>query len=799
MNDNSPSDIRRIGRPSPEEAAILDFLERRSQDQALRNSLAVVPESARRSLLGDVDELEQRLESLIEATQKAQEPLSLDLMLTRLVALMSEAFGADRSTLFLYDNETEELFSRVAQGKLMRELRFNSRVGIAGYVFTTGTPAIIDDAYADPRFNRDIDQQTGYQTRNILGVPVRTRRGDIIGVAEVLNKRHGSFSLADAVFLRAFTSHMATAIENAQLSERARASSREESRILEVTQAISSELDLDQLLRKIISVATELLDAERSSLFLHDPLRDELWSRVAEGLHAKEIRIPAHTGIAGEVFTSRQPVNIADVYVDPRFNPDVDKRTGFRTRSILCVPVINRHGMPIGVVQVLNQRNGVFSPRDQRRLEMLAAQSAIALENARLFQEVLAERNYNENVLRSLTNGVITLDLSLNIVKINQVAASMLGFDPERVLGASATRVFRNGNAWIRRAVRKVMRSHEADVTVDATLKSQDGRVSSVNVSVSPLLDPRSDLLGYAIVIEDITKEMRVRSTMARYMTREVAEQVLAQGESVLGGRAQQATILFTDIANFTNLTERIGPQETVALLNEYFTEMVEPIFNHNGILDKYIGDAIMAVFGAPFGSARDADNALLAAIAMQRVLMHFNAGRVAAGERPIDVRIGINSAQVVAGNIGSVRRMDYTVIGDGVNLAARLESANRHYGTRILVSASTVDLLHDRYRLRELDWLRVRGKAAPIPVFEVLGRDDEAAPASEHAVRRHYEAGLTAYRQRDWHGALAHFHAALTSDSRDGPSAIMAKRAAAYLLNPPGDEWEGVFVLTDK
>lgn len=796
MSDRSPAELTSIAPTS--DAALVNLLERRLQNTAVRESIAAAPSPNLPDLL-QVRELERRLDSLVEATQKAQEFLSLDLMLTRLMALVSEAFNADRSTLFLYDAENNQLFSRLAQGELFQEIRFAAGLGIAGGVFKSGEPAIVDDAYTDPRFNRTIDQDTGYRTRTILCVPVRTRRGDIIGVTEVLNKDEGLFTAMDVIFLRAFTTHMATAIENAQLNERARDASREEAHLMEITRAISSELDIDKLLRKIMGIATDLLDAERSTLFVHDPVRDELCSRVAEGLTAREIRIPSHVGIAGEVFTHRQAVNILDAYSDPRFNSEIDRKTGFRTRSILGVPVINKHGVPIGVVQVLNRHGGPFSNRDQRRLEMLAAQSAIALENAQLFRDVVQERNYTENVLRRLTDGVVTVDCALNVVRINDVAARLLGVRPDRILGGTAQRLFRNGNSWVRRSLRKVMRSLRPDVTVDVSLESTDNSHTAVNLNVSPLLDPYEELQGYVLVFEDITNEKRVRSAMARYMTREVAEQVLAQRDAVLGGRAQLATVLFADIANFTSLTEELGATDTVALLNEYFTDMVEVIFKHDGILDKYIGDAMMAVFGAPFVSPHDADNAVCAAIDMQRALAVFNLRRSARGLPPIEIRIGINTDQIVAGNIGSTRRMDYTVIGDGVNLASRLESANRYYGTRILVSGATIERLHESYRFREIDWLIVKGKSAPVPVHELLGDNHlDMSPAIETMLNE-YSRALAYYRARHWLLAQACLERALQLVPDDKPCQVLLSRVLSFHERPPPTDWDGVWTLTDK
>ncbi len=789
---------RLAAEPAPADGALIDFLERRLRDKTLSSALAAAVPS-QEEWHGQTDALERRLDSLVEATQKAQEPLSLTLLLTRLVALISEAFGADRTSLFLYDAEARELFSRVAQGALVNEIRFAADTGIAGAVFQSGEAAIIHNVYADPRFNRAIDHSTGYTTRNLLCVPVRTKRGDIIGVTEVLNKVDGDFSPMDAVFLRVFTTHMATAIENAQLTERAHDSTHEEARLMEVTRVISSELDIDKLLRQIMSIATELLDAERTTLFVHDPLRDELWSRVAEGIIARDIRIPSNTGIAGEVFTSRKPVNIPDAYADPRFNPEIDRRTGFRTRSILCVPVINKLGVAIGVVQVLNRQGGPFSQRDQRRLEMIAAQSAIALENAQLFRDVVQERNYTENVLRRLTDGVVTVDRAMNIVRINDVAAKLLGLTPERVLGAATQRVFRNGNSWVRRSLRKVMRTLQPDITVDVTLKGAHGVTTTVNLNVSPLLDPHDELEGYALVFEDITNEKRVRSAMARYMTREVAEQVLAQRDTVLGGRAQLATVLFADIANFTSLTEELGATDTVTLLNEYFTEMVEVIFAHGGILDKYIGDAIMAVFGAPFSSPRDADNAVSAALEMQRALRRFNARRLAESKAPLCIRIGINSDQIVAGNIGSARRMDYTVIGDGVNLASRLESANRYYGTDILVSGSTVALLVEPYRMRELDWLKVKGKSAPVAVYQVLDPEQSGDEQVQRLTMAAYAEALQAYRTRDWASARERIEQALALSPNDRAALFLQARICEFQRSPPAADWDGVWAPADK
>ena len=574
---------------------------------------------------------------------------------------------------------------------------------------------------------------------------------------------------------------------------------REEQRILEVSHDLAGELQLDVLIARIMTTTTELLGAERSTLFVYDPKTDELFSRYAAGIDTKELRIPAHHGIAGAVFTTGRLENIADPYADPRFNSDVDRQTGFRTRSILCMPIANKAGVRIGVTQVLNKRGGAFKAKDEARLRAFSAQIAVCLENAQLFDDVLNMKNYNESILKSTSNGIITLDVSGRIVTSNDAALALLHAQREGMIGQPANDVFTGPNAWIADSLHNTERTGETDIAVDAQITRTDGEPAAVNLTAMPLIDIAEQRIGSMLVLEDITSEKRVRSTMARYMSKEVADQLLAGGEAELGGKDQKVSILFSDVRGFTTISEALGARETVSMLNEYFTEMVDVIFQHGGILDKYIGDAIMALFGAPFKGPQDADNALAVANQMMVRLAVLNQSRVALGKKAIDIGVGVSTGDVVVGNIGSAKRMEYTVIGDNVNLASRLEGANKYYGSKILLSEYTVRDLKRPGLLREVDLMRVKGKDHPVAVYESLGYREAELSHGLGATLDAYGRGLAAYRAGNWREAMTAFEAALRTGPGDGPSTMYLERCRIYEKTPPPKNWDGVWVLTDK
>ncbi len=734
---------------------------------------------------------------LLEVSNSLARANNLDEALRTMRDIATQVIGTERGSVFLNDPNTNELYSRIS-GRFAREIRILNSKGVAGSVFSSGKGAIIDDAYADDRFNSAIDKQTGFKTRTILCAPLRTLKGEIIGVAQLLNKVDGNYTEDDLALLEAIISQASVSLESFRTIENIEKARQQELDFLSVVSEISSELKLGPLLQKIMAAITRMLDAERSTLFINDEKTKELYTEVGQGLGAVTIRLPNHLGIAGTVFTSGQSVNIPHAYADLRFNPSFDRKTGFFTRSILCIPVTNKEGKVIGVTQVLNKRGGTFSADDEARLKAFTSQISIGLENAKLFDDVQAIKNYNESILESMSNGVITLSADGKIVTCNAAGCRIFKITLAEIVDKLAAEFFAGDNAWLLDKIRAVEEGGGNEVLMDAPLMVGGERLSA-NVTVMPLQASGDKKLGSLVMIEDISSEKRMKSTMSRYMDPALADQLLASGSDFLGGQSVEATILFSDVRSFTTLSEELGPQGIISLLNEYFTLMVDCITDQEGMLDKFIGDAIMAVFGTAKRHEDDEDRAVRAAIAMMTELHGFNYRRIADGKRPIDIGIGINTDTVVSGNIGSPKRQDYTVIGDGVNLAARLESACKEYGAHILVSEHTIRKLKGTYRAREVDWVVVKGKTKPVGVYEVVDYHNDETFPNLMGVLQAFQYGLKAYRDGQFDQALKACDEGIGLNPADYATKMYIERCQHLLANPPGDAWNGVWVMKSK
>lgn len=561
--------------------------------------------------------------------------------------------------------------------------------------------------------------------------------------------------------------------------------------LLDVSTAISTEIDLHPLLSKIVEATTHIVHAQRSSLFLYDEKTQELWSYVAEGIDQQVIRIPSGQGIAGHCFTTGESVTVADAYADPRFNPAIDTATGYATQSILAVPITTRDGRRLGVLQALNRlERDAFSRGDVRRVAAFASQAAIAIDNANLFSEVVSARNYNDSILGSMSSGVITLDGEGRVAKVNSAACQILGFEATAAEGARPAGAFARGNAALLAEVDAVASEGTArnlfDIEVETTRKVR----ISANVNIVPLRGEKGPS-GVLILVDNITAGKRLQGAMRKFLPQNAMQEILERDDDLLFGTSCTACVMFADIRNFTTAAEALTPRQTVEVLNEVFTGLFDTVEGNEGVLDKFIGDAIMAVYGAPLSTGRDASNAVTSALQMQQVMRALNGERARSGRPALALGIGIATGDVVAGTIGSPKRMDYTVIGDSVNLASRLEALTKTYRVSTIVCEDTARQLAGTFALRELDVVRVRGRTRPTRIYEV--REERGRDGGNDLWHR-YAAARAFLMNRDFHGAASAFEAALEIAPDDYPSSLMLTRAKALGEAPPGPDWDGVW-----
>jgi adenylate cyclase len=317
---------------------------------------------------------------------------------------------------------------------------------------------------------------------------------------------------------------------------------------------------------------------------------------------------------------------------------------------------------------------------------------------------------------------------------------------------------------------------------------------------IYPVLTMMTIYLGitvYRYVTEEREKK-KVRGAFQYYLTASVVNEILKDPTKLkLGGDKKVLTVMFSDIRGFTSISEKLGPEELVHLLNEYLTAMTDMVFKYDGLLDKYIGDAIMAVFGAPLDQPDHALRACRTGIGMMSELRRLRERWAAEGRPDINIGIGINTGDMVVGNMGSQMRFDYTVMGDSVNLASRLEGTNKEYGTNIIISEFTYESVKGDLFCRELDAVRVKGKELPVRIFELLGEMKDAAQWRDFVCR--FDTGLAKYRAGLWDDAIAAFQGVLELRPADLPAKLYIDRCESLKKYPPGGEWDGVFTMTKK
>ncbi|MBW4671524.1 MAG: GAF domain-containing protein [Cyanomargarita calcarea GSE-NOS-MK-12-04C] len=840
-NRNSPQNGSPIGSLAKRQGTISTFL-------------APLTQGTFKQVVTEVEQKLQIVNQTLSMLDSQGFETILQEMLHSITLKTGELLSADRTTIFLLDEAKQELWSILAEGEGDRslEIRIPSDKGIAGEVATFKKVVNIPfDFYGDPRsvFAQQQEKRTGYRTYTMLALPLLNEHGQLVAVVQLLNKllktpNHHDAHLSERIDIRGFTNadeqlfqefapSIRLILESSRSFYVATQKQRAAAALMKAIKSLSqSNLDLEDTLKRVMDEAKELMNADRSTLWLIDRDRQELWTKITQSDGStRELRVPIGIGFAGRVAASGKILNIAfDLYEHPdsATAKQMDQQNGYRTCSLLCMPVFNADQQLIGVTQLVNKKKNGDFPRynpeywpkapdcfqasfdrnDEEFMEAFNIQAGVALQNAQLFATVKQQELLQRDILRSLSNGVISTDKTGLIIAANESAKRLLGLQEEdRLEGKLITEAIaiKQGDfsKWCQESLHAADDKQRQQYYPDRTLLSNSTQEHSINLSINTIADASDNqqVRGTLVVMEDISDEKRLKSTMYRYMTQELAEELLKLDDAKLGGDRKEVSILFSDIRGYTTLTENLEAEEVVSMLNEYFESMVEAIFRHKGTLDKYIGDAIMAVFGSPLPLQEHAWMAVQTSLEMRQRLQDFNCRRYADNKPRINIGIGINSDTVISGNIGSSKRMEFTAIGDGVNLGSRLESVSKQYGCDIIISDNTYKPCQNQVWARELDFIRVKGRNEPVAIYELVGvRTDPISSEKEEAIE-HYHKGRRYYLNRQFHFASSEFNKVLEIHKFDQAAMLHVRRCQHWLHKPPSDaDWDdGVWTFTEK
>jgi PAS domain S-box-containing protein len=408
-----------------------------------------------------------------------------------------------------------------------------------------------------------------------------------------------------------------------------------------------------------------------------------------------------------------------------------------------------------------------------------------------------------ERILAQMGDGVITVDLDGRILAFNPAAGALLDIAAEEAVGRLYGELMIADprldalNELVLKAI------YEAEVTHSAEIELGEGTGARNLVAGTTFLRGRGgERIGVIVVLRDVTAErqrQRLTQLFGAYLDPRVVERVVRREAELDEGARQEMTVSFVDLEGFSGLGERLDPAHLVRFLSIFLTLMARPIGASGGVTDKYIGDAVMAFWGPPFTEPEaHAPGACAAALGQRARLPELleRVGRELGPDIPLpalNIRCGIATGEMIAGNVGPREARRYTVVGDTVNLASRLESANKELGTRILVSSRTRELAAASHEFRALDPIRVRGRARPEPVFELLAPAGRLE-AARARMRDRFEGALEAYADRDWQTALDGFRACRELCAEDGPSRVMAARAMQLLERAPPESWDGTW-----
>jgi PAS domain S-box-containing protein len=493
----------------------------------------------------------------------------------------------------------------------------------------------------------------------------------------------------------------------------------------EVGAVINSSLDQSQVLNTVMDTIIELTGAERVFLMLVDEETGELGVEVARNINRETIEestFEISRSIVRSVAETAIPVVTTNAQADPRFATQ-ESIISYNLRSILCVPLRIKDSI-IGVIYADNRIvSGIFVDTDRDLLTAFANQAAVAIENARLFKQIrdqLADitemKNLQDDVFESIASGVITIDIADHIRLYNRAAERILGVPSHEVIDQNYQSVLIQVSQDVEPLVEQIkIAGGYHNIEIDTHLNNRSG-TTTLNLTFSPLRDIQQQTLGVALVLDDVSEKKRLES-VRRYLPPALVDQV-RDLDAAQRPQRRYLSVMFADVRGFTSKGEHMKPERLIEVINGYFTIAAQAISEQEGLIDKFMGDAVMALFNTPLNPQEDHFNRVVRAAQLMREGVKLYQQTIPEEER-LFFSIGIHVGDAVVGNVGSQLRKDYSAIGDAVNLAKRLQEIAKP--NQIILSEEAYDLVKDWVAAEKLEPVQVRGRQALTQIYDLM------------------------------------------------------------------------------
>jgi adenylate cyclase len=498
--------------------------------------------------------------------------------------------------------------------------------------------------------------------------------------------------------------------------------------LADIGQVINSSLELDEVLRIVMDNIVHLTRAERGFLMLRNE-KGEMVTRVARNWEQESIKsseAATSRTIVQRVIESGEAIVTTNAQEDHRFSGQ-ESIVALNLRSILCVPLKVKNEL-IGVIYADNRiRTGIFAETEKDLLIAFSNQAGVAIENARLFsslRQTLAEvtelKNLMDNVFASIVSGVITANIQNRITLANRAAESILGETAMNIVGHPLDDVLASVSKELQPRLNEVRQTDRSVIGLEISHSVPSGGIVDWRLNLSPLKDARQKTQGIAIVLDDMTERKKLEA-QHRLLERMVSPAVLDQinlNSFQIGGKKVEITCLFADIRGFTSYSEKQTPEELVAVLNRYLAAAADAVLAHEGTVDKFLGDAVMAWYNAPLPQPDHTLRAVKTALAIRNAIEKLH--KELPQKDHLDFGVGIHYGEAVLGWIGTEKRLEYTAIGDSVNTTKRIQENSSK--NQILMSKDAYERVKNQVDARPYAPLTVKGKAQPIEVYEVVG-----------------------------------------------------------------------------